>query len=226
MELKKRTSWRDVTINEYYELVNEINDPALADYDIAVKKVSFSSGLSEDEVWSLSIPEFRNRQAESMWMNEFSINDNPNFKEITIDGEKYTVDTNLQNFTVAQYVDFQTLYPKRKNDIKILGNILACFIIPKGKKYADGYDIQSTAMKINECLDIMTAQEIMFFFLKQLLISTRATANYLNWQMKRMSRRTKDKEKAQKLEESWEKMKRDMLAMMKTMQAPFSDGFH
>lgn len=226
MELKKRTSWRDVTISEYYELVNEITDPALADYDIAVKKVSFSSGLSEDEVWGLSIPEFRNKQAESMWMDEFSINDNPNFKEITIDGEKYTVDTNLQNFTVAQYVDFQTLYPKRKNDIKILGNILACFIIPKGKKYADGYDIQSTAMKINECLDIMTAQEIMFFFLKQLLISTRATANYLNWQMKRMSRRTKDKEKAQKLEESWEKMKKDMLAMMKMMQAPFSDGFH
>lgn len=211
MELKKKNGWRDVTINEYYDLKENLEDKTLNDYDREIIKIAFVNNISEDEAWNLQINEFRKLQVEALWLNEFNLSDKAMFKNITINDEKYEVDVNLQNFTVAQYIDFQTFYPKRKTNERIIGNILACFIIPKGKKYAEGYDINKVVNDINNYLDIMTANEILFFFLKQYLISIRATANYFNWQMKRMKKKLKNSDKVLTLEKEWLKMKQDIL---------------
>lgn len=211
MELKKKNGWRDVIINEYYDLKERLEDDELTPYEKEIARIAFVNNISEDEAWNLQINEFRKLQVEALWLNEFNLSDKAMFKNITINGEKYEVDVNLQNFTVAQYIDFQTFYPKRKTNERIIGNILACFIIPKGKKYAEGYDINKVVNDINNYLDIMTANEILFFFLKQYLISIRATANYFNWQMKRMKKKLKNSDKVLTLEKEWVKMKQDIL---------------
>ena len=150
-------------------------------------------------------------------MDEFKISENSKFKSIEINGSKYKIDTNLQNFTVAQYIDFQTFFPKRKTNPRVLGNILACFIIPQGKEYASGYDISELVRSINSNLDILTANEIMFFFLKQYLISIRVTANYFNWTLKRLKKKTKNKEKVIELEKDWEKVKKATLDGLRSL---------
>lgn len=209
-----RKCWRDVSINDYFDLCERLEETERLenqDYLRAVIRVAFANDMLEEEVWDLSIMQFRNLQVDALWMDEFRIGENVKFKTIKLDGTVYTVDTNLQNFTVAQYIDFQTFYKKYKTDRRVMGNILACFIVPKGKQYADGYDIQSVVRVINEHLDIMTANEIMFFFLKSFLISIRVTANYFNWTMNRMKRRTRDKGRIAQLETEWEEMKRNIL---------------
>ena len=207
-----KKGWRDVTINEYFELKERLDEAADApEYEKAVIRVAFVSGMEEDDVWNLSVTEFNRYQVESLWMDEFNIGESVKFKTVTIDGVAYSVDTNLQAFTVAQYIDFQTFYGKRKSDEKVLGNILACFLVPKGNTYGEGYDIKDVVDSINEHLDIMTANEIVFFFLRQYLVSMRAIANYFGWMMKRLSRRVKDTEKLERLERVWEEMKRTTL---------------
>lgn len=206
-ETNSKRSWRDVTIEEYFDFVDHF-EQLENDYEKEIAKIALHTGRTEEEVWNFSIDEFRREQSQCCWMNEFNISQNVKFKTIEIDGEKYNIDTDLQNFTVAQYIDFQTFLPKRKDNPRLIGNILACFIIPKGKKYADGYDIQKLVSEINSKIDILTANEIMFFFLKRFLISTRATANYFNFMMRRMRRKMKGKENFQKLETEWEEMKR------------------
>ena len=183
----------------------------MTDYEKIIIKIAFITGKSEDEIWNLNWQDFRNLQVESLWMEEFKLKENIKFNTIEINGEKYSIDTNLQNFTVAQYIDFQTFFPKRKDNPRTIGNILACFIIPQGKKYAEGYNIQELVDNINSNLDIMTANEIMFFFLKQYLISIRAIANYFNWILKRMKRKAKDKNLIEKLEMDWEVTKKATL---------------
>lgn len=202
-----KKSWRDVTINEYFDLVDRLSE-VTEDYEKEVVKISFVTGIPESDVWNLQLQEFRDYQSKSGWLNRFDISKDVKFSNITIDGEKYSVDTNLQNFTVSQYIDFQTFYPKRKNNPKVIGNILACFIVPKGKTYADGYDIQKLVSDINDKLDILTANEVMFFFLKQSLISTRAIANYFNWKIKRLKRRSKNKQILEEMEKEWEETKK------------------
>lgn len=215
MELKR--SWREVSINDYFNLVKKLEDDNLSLQDIQVAKVAFITGLDEDDVWNMNLQEFNQAITNAQWLDKFDINPNVKFNKIKLAGNEYIVDTNLQNFTVAQYIDFQTFYPQRKVNDKVLGNILACFIIPKGKKYSEDYDVQQLVATINEELDIMTAQEIMFFFLKQYLISIRATANYFNWIMKKMKKKVKDKEKMDKLEQSWEQMKKATLVGLRSL---------
>ena len=217
MENTIKKSWRDVTIDEYFDLCERLNDETLTDYEKIIIKIAFITGMSEDEVWNLSLTDFRNLQVEALWMGEFKLNENVKFKTIEINGEKYSIDTNLQNFTVAQYIDFQTFFPKRKTNERTIGNILACFIIPKGKKYAEEYDIQELVDDINSNLDIMTANEIMFFFLKQYLISIRATANYFNWMLKRMKKKNKYSQDMETLEREWEIMKKATLNGLRSL---------
>ena len=212
-----KKSWRDVTIDEYFDLLEKLEDPELEDTDKEVCKISFIYNIPEDSIWDLKIDEFRNLQVESLWMDEFKISENSKFKSIEINGSKYKIDTNLQNFTVAQYIDFQTFFPKRKTNPRVLGNILACFIIPQGKEYASGYDICELVRSINSNLDILTANEIMFFFLKQYLISIRVTANYFNWTLKRLKKKTKNKEKVIELEKDWEKVKKATLDGLRSL---------
>ena len=212
-----KKSWRDVTIDEYFDLLEKLEDPELEDTDKEVCKISFIYNIPEDSIWDLKIDEFRNLQVESLWMDEFKISENSKFKSIEINGSKYKIDTNLQNFTVAQYIDFQTFFPKRKTNPRVLGNILACFIIPQGKEYASGYDISELVRSINSNLDILTANEIMFFFLKQYLISIRVTANYFNWTLKRLKKKTKNKEKVIELEKDWEKVKKATLDGLRSL---------
>lgn len=206
-----KKSWRDVSIDEYFELVDKLNDPELEETDKEVIKLSFINNIPEDNIWDLKIDEFRKLQVESLWMNDFKIQEDVKFKSLDINGSKYTIDTNLQNFTVAQYIDFQTFFPKRKENPKILGNILACFIIPQGKDYASDYDISELVKIINTNLDILTANEIMFFFLKQYLISIRVLANYFNWMIRRLKRKMKNNQKVLELEKNWEEMKKATL---------------
>lgn len=212
-----KKSWKDVTIDEYFDLRDKLDDDTLTDYEKIIIKIAFITGKDEDEIWNLNWDVFRALQVEALWMDEFKLKENVKFKTIEINGEKYSIDTNLQNFTVAQYIDFQTFFPKRKTNERIIGNILACFIIPKGKKYAEGYNIQELVENINSNLDIMTANEIMFFFLKQYLISIRATANYFNWILKRMKRKAKDKKLIEKLEMEWEVTKRVTLDGLRSL---------
>lgn len=206
-----KKSWRDVTINEYFDLSDKLNDKSLNDYEKEIIKISFITDMDEDEVWSLSLGEFRQYQVDTLWINEFNINEKVNFKKIKINNSNYTIDTNLQNFTVAQYIDFQTFYPKLKSNPRLIGNILACFIVPSGKKYAEDYDIKELVDIINDHLDILTANEIMFFFLHSYLISIRVTANYFNWMIQRLKKKAKNKEQVANLEEKWNQMKKDTL---------------
>lgn len=211
-----KKSWRDVTINEYFDLVDMINEEQ-EDYSKEVKTIAFVYNMEEDEVWNLSVPEFHRLQAGKAWMGKFEINTNAVFKSIKIGDMKCEINVSLMDFTVAQYIDFQTFWPHRDEMDKYIGNILACFIIPKGMKYNEGYDIQKLAETIRENVDIMTANEIIFFFLSSLLNSTRATLTYLKAKVMRTKRRMKDERKKESMEK--------VLAQIEELQRNTLDGF-
>lgn len=209
-----KKSWRDVTIYEYFDLVDRLSDEGLTEYEREVILVSFVMGVTEDKVWDMTIGEFRANQLNTAFMKEFNVARDCNFKTISIDGEKYDVCTDLHNFTVAQYIDFQTFYAQRKDNANILASLLACFIIPRGHGYAEGYDVNDLKLKIINGLDILTAEELLFFFLKRYLLSMRATANYFNWAIRRLKRKGMP---TGELEARWEEVKKATLAGLRSL---------
>ena len=209
-----KKSWRDVTIYEYFNLVDRLSDEGLTEYEREVILVSFVMGVAEDKVWDMTIGEFKANQLNTAFMKEFNVERDCNFKTIQLAGEKYDVCTDLHNFTVAQYIDFQTFYAQRKDNADILASLLACFIIPSGHGYAEGYDVNDLKLKIINGLDILTAEELLFFFLKRYLLSMRATANYFNWAIRRMKRKGMPVEE---LEARWEEVKKATLDGLRSL---------
>ena len=209
-----KKSWRDVTIDEYFNLVDRLSDEGLTEYEREVILVSFVTGLDEDKVWDMTIGEFKANQLNTAFMKEFNVARDCNFKTIQIAGEKYDVCTDLHNFTVAQYIDFQTFYAQRKDNANILASLLACFIIPRGHGYAEGYDVNDLKLKIINGLDILTAEELLFFFLKRYLLLMRATANYFNWAIRRLKRKGMP---TGELEARWEEVKKATLDGLRSL---------
>lgn len=206
-----KTSWRDVTINEYFDFRDKL-ESASSDYEKEIIKIAFVNGFNEDDVWNMTISDVKRYQQNTYWLNDFEISKDVKFKSIKIEDEVYKINSDMQNFSVAQYIDFQNFFPKRTQKTNYIGNILACFIIPKGKKYGEGYDIAQLVNKINDNVDILTSNEIIFFFLKQYLFSIKVMLIFFKYQMKilKLIGKKKHKEKIKKIEEKTKELEQNI----------------
>lgn len=181
-------SWKECPIDTYYEIVDVLNEESISQGEKEIKILAILCNVDEDVIWDLDITKAKELMSQTAWVNEFKIDQKAKYKNIIMNGQKYTIADNLDNFTTAQYIDFQTFWAKKDNK-QYLGNILACFIIPKGKKYGNDYDVSEVAQTIRKEIDIVTAQEILFFSHRKLLDSMKALRTYLKLQMIRMKKK-------------------------------------
>lgn len=202
-------SWRKCSINNYYEIVDILEDKSLSQIDKDFEILGILTQKDADFIWQQKITDVKQLLSKAKFLNEFSYNKNTNVKNIKIADGKYTVDTNLMNFTAAQYIDFQTLWAK-KDLRKYYGNILACFVIPKGKSYAEGYDVAELANKFRDEIDIVTANELVFFFLRTLVNLTKVFLAYSTLQMKKAKKKM-NPEKYKILEAEYKTAQKDIL---------------
>lgn len=206
-----KTSWRDVTINEYFDFRDKL-ESASSDYEKEIIKIAFVNGFKEEDVWNMTIADVKRYQKNTFWLNDFEISKDVKFKNIKIEDEVYKINPDMQNFSVAQYIDFQNFFPKRTQKTNYIGNILACFIVPKGKKYGEGYDVAQLVNKINDNVDILTSNEIIFFFLKRYLFSIKVMLTFFKYQMKilKIIGKKKHREKIKWIEEKVKELEKNI----------------
>lgn len=85
-------------------------------------------------------------------------------KQYTLNGRKYYIASKIDKLTTAQYIDFTNLAKEvNKNMVKILG----VFLIPEGHKYNDGYDIDEVYRDIEEGMNAVEGNAVIFFIVKQ-----------------------------------------------------------
>lgn len=206
-----KTSWRDVTINEYFDFRDKL-ESASSDYEKEIVKIAFVNGFNEDDVWNMTISDVKRYQKNTFWLNDFEISKDVKFKNIKIEDEVYKINPDMQSFSVAQYIDFQNFFPKRTQKTNYIGNILACFIVPKGKKYGEGYDVAQLVNKINDNVDILTSNEIIFFFLKRYLYSIKVMLIFFKYQMKilKLIGKKRNKEKIKAIEEKVKELEKNI----------------
>ena len=200
IEIKKR-NWSDITINDYKEILEIQQREYDSDLEKGIAVLSVLCGVGEDELYSIPISQLNGLLSGISWMNnEFTFNQNWNSKYIKINGVKYDVVVDINKFTVAQYADFQIYWDKR-DDVNYMGKLLTIFIIPDGKKYNEGYDIVELASILENYVSITDYNSVCFFFLKDLMLSTKASLYYSVWETMKMIRKEKNKEKKKELKE-------------------------
>lgn len=185
--------WSDCSIDLFYAIDDVLKDEKLTVMQKNVKLISLIFDIPEDTVYQMDINEYNRYISQLQWINNNSLNEKFKTKSISIYDNVYIV-TPINKLTIAQYIDFQTFW--QKNDIRTyMGNILASFIVPKGHKYGEGYDVLELANHLRNNLSILEAHNLLFFFLKKYLISIRDSFIYLR-------KKLKTKEEKQKIMEA------------------------
>lgn len=197
MELKYK-NWNEISINTFNELKNidyNKEEGILGELEANIELLSILCDVEDEVISNLSTTEFHNLLRQTEFLKEM-----PKVKvqdTYIINGTKYKVFLSLKQMSVAQYVDFQTYF---KDQQKYFRELLSVFLIPKGMKYGEGYNIDDTINDIGEYLSIVDANSILFFFAILFQSLTKVILNSSIKEMKKLKKKMTNKEEIEKLE--------------------------
>ena len=199
-------SYKDLTINKYQEIRQIIEEDG-GELAIQSKIIACLTGMEVDDVLNLSLTRYHELVQKTAFLLEKPKLDGRIPNKLNINGRECIITKDVKKLTAAQYIDYQTL-TAMKDQEKYLANILACFIVPKGCKYGDGYENDEIVAWIGENLSIVDGLNICFFFRKKYLNSIKLTLTslelqmrMLRWKMKSPETKAMMKELNQKLAE-------------------------
>lgn len=178
LKIKK---WDDITINDYLKIKEISEDESLSIAEKDIKTIALLCRVSENEIWNLSIPKVTKLRHQAQFLQEFSFPKDIKFKKIFVGKYECAINVKLESMTISQYVDFQEYF---KDIDSFMPHLMSVFLIPKGFKYNEGYDINDLIEDIGNNLSIIDYNTILFFFLKKYQDSTSNTLNSLAWNLK------------------------------------------
>src|SRR5574344_984539 len=157
-------NYNDMSISLWREIRETLEDMGEAsELEVQVALISLLSGMEEDEIRNLPLKEYSEMAAKTRFLMQ-----QPNVKAIRprnlpINGKKYDLVDDIKDLTTGQYIDYQT-YMQDNEDFKNLAKVLSVFIVPKGKTYNEGYDVEDVIRELDEHLSIQIALGVCFFF--------------------------------------------------------------
>ena len=211
MELKKKT-WKDISIKDYKEIVEISRRELDSDLEKDIALAALLYDTPERDLYDLSVGEMKQVLMSIAWIKEpFTFNYKWSAKHLNINGKKCRMYQSIEELTVAQYMDFQTFWEDRDNR---QGSVLACFIVPEGHKYNEGYDATEFAEELESTLSIQDWNSIAFFLLKNWLVSIRASIRYSVWVIQKMIWKERNREKKKELRE----IRRGLISQLRHMR--------
>lgn len=193
------TSYKELTIDKYLE-IREILNEKFGELELQVNVIACLNDMDIDAVYNLDLNKYNELVKASAFLMEKPKVDGKIPGRLIINNREFIITTNVNKLITAQYIDYQTLIVREDHE-KYLPNILACFIVPKGCKYGEGYEIEEITEWIKYNLSIQDAMNICFFFRKKYLNSIRYTLTYLELRMKMMRLRARDQKVKEKMKE-------------------------
>lgn len=158
--------WRDygeMSIREYFDFREYYNDMKplwKKDDDVRFGVASYIYDVDIDALYAMKICDLTNLFKSIEWAFKPVKYHTP--KPIyKINGVVYNTCLDMRDCSASQYIDFD-LYSKDLTTNYC--NLLACILVPVGKKYGEGYDVLKVAKDIEDNLNIEEAESILRFF--------------------------------------------------------------
>lgn len=155
-------TWKDINIKTFKKINKILKDSNLTDVEKEISLISIIFNLDEDDLYDMDLQTLKGYSTQIAFIEEF----NPDYgkcpKIEKIGDVEVSVDYNLSHFTVAQYIDFMANIQAKERDT---ARLLACILIPKGKKYNTDYDLEDFINQIEINLNIYDAESMLFFYI-------------------------------------------------------------
>lgn len=186
-----KNKWSEITVNEFIQLEQILKSEIPESYR-TVTVVALLSNQTVDEIEDLPASSFT-KLARDLKFIEDKPKDRKVKSSYKLNGRSYQLHADITKISTAQYIDYQNYMKEEEKDMT---KILSCWMIPKGHKYNDGYDMQQV---INDCGDMLLedALGIAFFFAKQSAAYILILKEYLSKNLKTLEI---DKKKIEELE--------------------------
>ena len=203
-------NYNDLTIGKYMEVKAILDGEVIDEYTTNIQLVAVLNDMTEDEVVNLGLVEYRKLNEKLVFLTEMPV------QKMVADKYRiggYELDTmlNVDAMTVSQYIDYQTFV---KDTDKYLVEMLSIFLIPKGCKYNEGYDILDVQRAIRDNLSIVDAMALSAFFLLWFRSLTKATLTSLTKRLKKMKKQMKNPQEIQKMEEAIANLERSGVGLL------------
>ena len=139
-------------------------------------------------------------------IKNYKTNYSKRLKSLKINDVLYKINYDVNKLNVSQYVDYQMIL-QRNDYIGNLDSLLSVFIIPKGKNYNEGYDVDEVRQLIADNITLDVALSILFFLAKKSTNLIKRKIMYCKALMKVMRWKSKKKVEKENLKIVLEQMK-------------------
>lgn len=186
--LPKKT-WKDITlaahqrILEVYDKYRFEEDDSMMVYDL----VTAVYGWEPHKIDGMTITE-ANRYVETITFLGEKPKPIAAKGSYTLNGKKYKTTMNLSKVTTAQYIDFQQMADKSG---ELPAEFLSIILVPEGKQYNEGYDLEEAVNDIKYGLSVEEALGLTAFFFDLLRISMKRSTALLKRLIKRAKKEGK-----------------------------------
>lgn len=171
-------NYNNLPLGKYHQILQVSKDEHLEELDKQVSILSILSDMPEDEILHLPIGEYRQMANASAFLADIDKNKHLVSKRYYFGGMELIPTTDYRKIETAQYVDFQTFAADVDAN---LVELVSVFLIPKGCRYNEGYDILDVQKAIREEMSVTDALSVTAFFLTSL---NRSMVDSLNLCMK------------------------------------------
>lgn len=195
--LKRKEKWHiidnhhDLPIGKYMACIAITMDER-DNIDKATSILRVLTGWTEADLENLSVPEYSALASGCGWLYE-QVPVVETKKEYKV-GDFILCTSDAEKLTFAQYIDFQTFV---KDADKYLIEMLSALLVPKGKRYNEGYSVKEVQDSIRAYLPTDDAISLVAFFLAKCEQSITSTPLSLEEEIKNAPAKTEE-EKATK----------------------------
>lgn len=178
------TSYEQMPVGIYCKIMAALNDEATNENDKMLALVSALTGKSVDDLLDEPIEEWREQNAASSFVTEYPT---PHIVRdaYVLRGVRYLPTLKEGKMTAGQFIDFNE-YAKRERGEELWAEILSVILVPEGKTYNKGYDIEEVQAAIRDELCILDAIALRAFFLTSCGLSAKDTLPSLEKALRKM----------------------------------------
>lgn len=190
----KYNSPGELPLSKYLKTLEIFNDKYMSDLDKNIEILAIYTDTTVDDILKLRPEEVGAHLADmSNVISSYKPSNSKHPKSIKINDNVYTVNYNISKLNMAQYIDFQQTIVN-KNYLENLPALLSIFIIPKGHKYNDDYDILELRNILENNMTLDEALSIVFFLKTKSISLIKLKLLYYKLMLKIMRWTTRDKQ--------------------------------
>lgn len=196
------TAYEQMPITTYGKILDIIQDNSRDSIDKEVAMISILANKTTEEIENMPLVELRGLTSQLGFLTEKAEAVEVR-KEYKVGDYILIPEKKISKIKAGQFISFQEfakVYRDNNNDVNVIPLLLSCFLIPKGKKFAEGYDVEDVQEAIAEHLSVVDALALTAFFLASIKQSQATILHYLEWRLKL----TRVKTEEQKMAKKWQ----------------------